>query len=93
MWSEGNRRCDERCSTTSEGKKIEGIDWGVWGGAGLYSIGTKETAKLRKGRMDRKSASREWSLFVPGHPFPFSVLCYRQIKSAVSQSNPCFLYT
>lgn len=74
-------------------KKIEGMDWGVWGGTGLYSFGTKETAKLRKGRMDRKSASREWSLFVPGHPFPFSVLCYRQIKSAVSQSNPCFLYT
>lgn len=41
-------------------KKIEGMDWGFGGATGVYSIGTKETAKLRKGRMDRKRAGREW---------------------------------
>lgn len=48
MWSEGNRRCDERCSTTSEGKKIEGMDWGFGGGGGgviHWNQGDCETEK------------------------------------------------
>lgn len=62
MWSEMNRRCDERCSSTSE-KKMEGkmcVCVCVGGATAVYPLGTEDAVKLIKGKMGRKRAGTQW---------------------------------